>query len=116
MKITVQLIIIIFLVVFYPIRTNSAEILQINTSSSILVGDQNRNLSIKLFCVDIKDNDEQIAINLLRKEFPRGTKVKVKPIGFKENILVAKVFDINETKEMSKLLIAKDLTNETCFN
>ena len=116
MKITIKLIIIIFLVVFYPIRINSAEILQINTSSSILVGDQNRNLSIKLFCVDIKDNDEQIAINLLRKEFPRGTKVKVKPIGFKENILVAKVFDINETKEMSKLLIAKDLTNETCLN
>ena len=116
MKITIQLIIIILLVVVYPIRINSAEILQINTSSSILVGDQNRNLSIKLFCVDIKDNDEQIAINLLRKEFPRGTKVKVKPIGFKENILVAKVFDINETKEMSKLLIAKDLTNETCLN
>ena len=116
MKITIQLIIIILLVVVYPIRINSAEILQINTSNSILVGDQNRNLSIKLFCVDIKDNDEQIAINLLRKEFPRGTKVKVKPIGFKENILVAKVFDINETKEMSKLLIAKDLTNETCFN
>ena len=116
MKITIKLIIIIFLVVFYPIRINSAEILQINTSNSILVGDQNRNLSIKLFCVDIKDNDEQIAINLLKKEFPRGTKVKVKPIGFKENILVAKVFDINETKEMSKLLIAKDLTNETCLN
>ena len=116
MKITIKLIIIISLVVFYPIKINSAEILQINTSSNILVGDQNRNLSIKLFCVDIKDNDEQIAINLLRKEFPRGTKVKVKPIGFKENILVAKVFDINETKEMSKLLIAKDLTNETCIN
>ena len=114
MKITIQWI--IFLVIFCPIRINSAEILQINTSSSILVGDQNRNLSIKLFCVDIKDNDEQIAINLLRKEFPRGSKVKVKPIGFKENILVAKVFDINETKEMSKLLIAKDLTNETCLN
>ena len=116
MKITIQLIIIILLVVVYPIRINSAEILQINTSSSILVGDQNRNLSIKLFCVDIKDNDEQIAINLLRKEFPRGTKVKVKPIGFKENILVAKVFDINETKEMSDLLIKEGLTKKTCGN
>ena len=116
MKNTIVFFIIIFLLTFFSIRTNSAEILQINTSSSILVGDQNRNLSIKLFCVDIKDNDEQIAINLLRKEFPRGTKVKVKPIGFKENILVAKVFDINETKEMSKLLITKDLTNETCLN
>ena len=107
-------LIIAFLVIFCPIRTNSAEILQINSSSSILVGDQNRNLSIELFCVDINDNDEQVAINLLKKEFPRGSKVKIKPIGFKENILVAKVFNINETKEMSELLMAKDLIKESC--
>ena len=107
-------LIIVFLVIFCPIRTNSAEILQINSSSSILVGDQNRNLPIELFCVDINDNDEQVAINLLKKEFPRGSKVKIKPIGFKENILVAKVFNINETKEMSELLMAKDLIKESC--
>ena len=98
-------------------RILSAEILQINNSSSILVGDQNRNLPIKLFCVEINDeDDEQIAINLLKKEFPRGTKVKIKPIGFRENILLAKVFDIDETKEMSELLIAKDLSKEDCRN
>ena len=34
----------------------------------------------------------------------------------KENILIAKVFDINETKEMSDLLIAKNLSKETCQN
>ena len=99
-----------------PIKTNSAEILQINDSSNILVGDQNRNLSIKLFCVDINENDEQIAINLLRREFPRGSKVKIKPIGFKNDILVAKVFNINETKEMSDLLFAEDLTKQNCRN
>ena len=107
-------LIIVFLVIFCPIRTNSAEILQINSSNSILVGDQNRNLSIELFCVDINDNDEQEAINLLKKEFPRGSKVKIKPIGLKQNILVAKVFNINETKEMSELLMAKDLIKESC--
>ncbi len=81
------------------------------------MGDQNRNLPIKLFCVEIKDDDdEQIALNLLKKEFPRGSKVKIKPFGFKENILLAKVFDINETKEMSELLIAKDLSKATCRN
>ena len=110
-------LIIICLVVLYPIRTYSAEILQINNSSSILVGDQNRDLPIKLFCVEINnEDDEKIALNLLKKEFPRGSKVKIKPIGFKENILIAKVFDINETKEMSDLLIAKNLSKETCQN
>ena len=42
--------------------------------------------------------------------------MKIKPIGFKENILIAKVFDINETKEMSDLLIAKNLSKHTCQN
>ena len=110
MKKIIWLIIVFFLVVFYPTRTYSAEILQINNSSSILVGDQNRDLPIKLFCVDINDvEDEKIAINLLKKEFPRGSKVKIKPMGFKENILVARVSDINETKDMSELLNAKKI-------
>ena len=117
MKKITSFLIIFLLVVLYPSRTYSAEILQINKSSSILVGDQNRDLSIKLFCVEINnEDDEKIALNLLKKEFPRGSKVKIKPIGFKENILIAKVFDINETKEMSDLLIAKHLSNETCQN
>ncbi len=117
MKKITSFLIIFLLIVLYPIRTYSAEILQINNSSSILVGDQNRDLQIKLFCVGINnEDDEKIALNLLKKEFPRGSKVKIKPIGFKENILIAKVFDINETKEMSDLLIAKNLSKETCKN
>ena len=110
-----MLLIIFSLIVLNPIRTYSAEILQINDSSNILVGDQNRDLSIKLFCVDINNQDnEKIATNLLKKEFPRGSKVKIKPMGFEENIVIAKVFNISETKEMSELLIKKDLTKETC--
>ena len=116
MKIIIQIVAIVFLFCLNPVRTNSAEILQINDSSNILVGDQNRNLSIKLFCVDINENDEQIATKLLRREFPRGSKVKIKPIGFKNDILVAKVFNINETKEMSDLLLAEDLTKQNCLN
>ena len=117
MKKITSLLIIFFLIVLYPIRNYSDEILQINNSSSILVGDQNRDLAIKLFCVEINnEDDEKIALKLLKKEFPRGSKVKIKPIGFKENILIAKVFDINETKEMSDLLITKNLSNETCQN
>ena len=114
MKSLLRFLIIIFLIIFFPIRANSAEILQINSSNTILVGDQNRNLSIKLFCVDTFDNDEKIAVSLLKKEFPKGSKVKIKPIGYEDEFLVARVFNINETKEMLELLISKDLTKETC--
>jgi len=93
---------------------NSAEILQINNSNTILVGDQNRNLTIRLFCVDVNENNELEATNLLKSEFPKGSKVKIKPFGFKENLLLAKVFNIKGNKEMTELLVGKDLTNEIC--
>ena len=114
MKKLSKILIITFLIVFNPLVVYSAEILQIKSSNTILVGDQNRNLTIGLFCVDVNENDELEATNLLKREFPRGSKVKIKPFGFKENILLAKVFNLKCTKEMTELLVAKDLTGEIC--
>ena len=114
MKKLSKILIIVCLIVLNPVIVNSAEILQIKSSNTILVGDQNRNLTIGLFCVDVNENDELEATNLLKSEFPRGSKVKIKPFGFKENILLAKVFNIKGTKEMTQLLVAKDLTGEIC--
>ena len=116
MKNLIKFIIIICLIVLNPLIVNSAEILQIKSSNTILVGDQNRNLAIELFCVDVNENDELEAINLLKSEFPRGSKVKIKPFGFKGNLLLAKVFNIKGTKEMAELLVAKDLTSEICIS
>ena len=107
-------LVVICLIVLNPLVVNSAEILQIKSSNTILVGDQNRNLTIGLFCVDVNENDEFEAINLLKSEFPRGSKVKIKPFGFKENLLQAKVFNIKGTKEMTEILVAKDLASEIC--
>ena len=104
------------LIVISPVIVNSAEILQIKSSNTILVGDQNRNLTIGLFCVDVNEKDELEATNLLKSEFPRGSKVKIKPFGYEENLLLAKVFNIKGTKEMTELLVAKDLTRENCPN
>ena len=114
MKKVSKILIIVCLIVLNPLIVNSAEILQIKSSNTILVGDQNRNLTIELFCVDVNENDELEATNLLKSQFPRGSKVKIKPFGFKENILLAKVFNINGTKEMTELLVSKDLTSEIC--
>ena len=95
---------------------NSAEILQIKSSNTILVGDQNRNLTIGLFCLDVNENDELEATKLLKSEFPRGSKVKIKPFGFKDNLLLAKVFNIQGTKEMTEILVSKDLASEICLS
>jgi len=109
-----KFLIIVFLIVLNPLIVNSAEILQINNSNTILVGDQNRNLTIRLFCVDVNETDEHEATNVLKSEFPRGSKVKIKPFGLKDNLLLAKVFDVKGTKEMTELLVSKDLTSDIC--
>ena len=109
-----KILIIVCLIVLNPVIVNSAEILQIKSSNTILVGDQNRNLTIGLFCVDVNENDELEAINLLKSEFPRGSKVKIKPFGFKENVLLAKVFKIKGNREMTEILVANHLTSEFC--
>jgi len=109
-----KILILICLIVLNPVIVNSAEILQIKSSNTILVGDQNRNLTIGLFCVDVYEKNIIKATNLLKSEFPRGSKVKIKPFGFKENVLLAKVFNIKGTKEMTELLIAKNLSSEIC--
>ena len=80
------------------------------------MGDQNRNLTIGLFCVDVNENDELEATKLLKSEFPRGSKVKIKPFGFKDNLLLAKVFNIQGTKEMTEILVSKDLASEICMS
>ena len=114
MKKLSKFIIVLCLILISPITVCSAEILQIKNSNTILVGDQNRNLTIGLFCVDVNENDELEATNLLKSEFPRGSKVKIKPLGFKENVLLAKVFNIKGTKEMTEILVTKHLTSEIC--
>ncbi len=114
MKKLSKILIIICLIILNPVIVNSAEILQIESSNTILVGDQNRNLTIGLFCVDVNENDEIEATNLLKSQFPRGSKVKIKPFGFKENVLIAKVFNIKGTKEMTELLVANNFSSEIC--
>jgi len=114
LKKLLRFLLIVCLIVLNPLIVNSAEILQIKSSNTILVGDQNRNLTIGLFCVDVNENDELAATNLLKSEFPRGSKIKIKPFGFKENLLLAKVFNIKGTKEMTEMLVAKNLSSEIC--
>ena len=109
---------LIFLLLIFgkPFKLNSAEILQINDSKTILIGDQNRNLSINLACSNVSLEDEITALELLKIKFPRGTKVKIKPLGFKDNYLLAKIYKLNENLEMSELLYTNNLSDQLCDN
>ena len=115
-KILSNLLFLFFGLLLYPSISNSAEILQINDPSTILIGDQNRNLTINLYCSEVKEENEVNALNLLKENFPRGTKVKIKPLGYKGDYLSARVFKMEDTTEMTKLLSDNKLSNENCSN
>ena len=116
LKKLLQIILISIVLIICPINAYSAELLQINDVNNILVGDQNRSLYLSLYCVDINENEEENATKILKRNFPRGTKVKIKPYGYSGNRLRAKIFRVDDETEMSQLLNTFYSSKENCMN
>ena len=111
-----QTILIFIVFIICPIVINSAELLQINDVNTILVGDQNRSLYLSLYCIEINENDNEKATEILKKNFPRGTKVKIKPYGSDGDRLLAKIFRVDDETEMTQLLNTFDSSEKNCMN
>ena len=116
LKKLLQIILIFIVLNFCPIDTYSAELLQINDINTILVGDQNRSLYLSLYCIDIDENEKGKATEILKRNFPRGTKVKIKPYGSNGNRLLAKVFRVDDNTEMTELLKTFESSEKNCMN
>ena len=116
LKKLLQIIFIFIVLIICPINTYSAEILQINDANNILVGDQNRSLYLGLYCIDINENDKDNATKILKRNFPRGTKVKIKPYGSNGNRLLAKIFRVDDDTEMTELLNTFNSSKGNCMN
>ena len=112
----IQIILVFVFLIIFPINANSAELLQINDVNTILVGDQNRSIYISLYCIDINEKDKVEATEILRRNFPRGTKVKIKPYGSNGERLLAKVFRVDEETEMTELLETYNSSEKNCIN
>ena len=116
LKIFFQIILIFIVLIIYPINIYSAELLQINDVNNILVGDQNRSLYLSLYCIDINESEKENATKILKRNFPRGTKVKIKPYGSNGSRLLAKIFRVDNDTEMTELLKTFNSSNENCMN
>ena len=111
-----QIIFIFIVLIICPVNTNSAELLQIKDVNTILVGDQNRSLYLSLYCIDIDEYEKENAIKILKRNFPRGTKVKIKPYGYNGDVLLAKIFRLDDETEMTELLKTFDSSDKNCMN
>ena len=116
LKKLLQIILIFTVLTIFPFKIYSAELLQINDVNTILVGDQNRSLYLSLYCIDIDENNKENATKILKRNFPRGTKVKIKPYGSDGSRLLAKIFRVDDDTEMTELLNTFNSSKENCIN
>jgi len=109
-------IIFILLISFFSfsLKVNAAEVLQVSSSSILLIGDNNRTYTVKIACMEISPDLEEKSVNWLKKQLPRHTKVNLKPKGSVDGILVAKVIPFNSNFDIGEKYINEGLAVNKC--
>ena len=107
------LILLISFFCFYS-EVDAAEILQVTSSSVLLIGDHNRTYTVKVACAEINPDLEEESVNWLKKQLPRHTKVNLKPKGSVDGILVAKVIPFDSNIDITEKYINEGLARNKC--
>ena len=95
-------------------KVYAAEILQVSSSSVLLIGDNNRTYTVKIACTEISPDLEEKSVNWLKKELPRHTKVNLKPKGSVDGVLVAKVIPFDSDIDINEEYINEGLATNKC--
>ena len=95
-------------------KVSAAEILQVSSSSILLIGDNNRTYTVKIACAEISPDLEERSINWLKKQLPRHTKVNLRPKGSFDGVLVAKVIPFNSNIDITEKYINEGLAKNKC--
>ena len=107
------LILFISFLCFYS-EVVAAEILQVTSSSILLIGDHNRTYTVKLACTEISPDLEGESVEWLKKQLPRHTKVNLKPKGSVNGVLVAKVIPFDSEIDITEKYINEGLATNKC--
>ena len=113
-KVFIFFILLISFFTFFS-EVYAAEVLQVSSSSILLVGDNNRNYTVKIACTEITPDSEEISFNWLKKQLPRHTKVNLRPKGSLDGVLVAKVIPFNSDIDISEKYINEGLAKDKCL-
>ena len=92
----------------------AAEILQVTSSSVLLIGDNNRTYTVKIACTEISPDMEERSVSWLKKQLPRHTKVNLKPKGSVDGMLVARVIPFNSDIDIGEKYINEGLAKNKC--
>tara|TARA_Y100001968_G_C19296546_1_gene686909 strand:+ start:619 stop:921 length:303 start_codon:yes stop_codon:yes gene_type:complete len=98
----------------FSVKVFAAEIIQIQDPYSLLIGDNNRTYSVNLSCLEVEENKEEIVLKWMRNNFPRRTRINLRPRGSRDGILFAKVYPIGSEFSISQELEDKGLGKNNC--
>lgn len=107
------LALVLALLVIAP-SVQAAEVLQVRSSSLLQVGDHNRNYTVQLACLEVPPEDEQAAVEFLRKSLPRRQRVNLRPEGSIDGTLLARVTPLGATQDLSAALAEAGLATLSC--
>ena len=106
-----SLALLIFVV---PQKIFSAEVLQVRDATTLIIGDQNRNYTIRLACLEVEQSNQENAINYINKILPRHSKVNLKPKGAIDGTLISKVIKIESGVDIGGGLISEGYGSYNC--
>tara|TARA_Y100001968_G_scaffold233583_1_gene216560 strand:+ start:283 stop:630 length:348 start_codon:yes stop_codon:yes gene_type:complete len=108
-------ILILFISFFFVFsQVFAAEILQVSSSSVLLIGDNNRTYTVKIACTEISPDLEEKSVLWLKKQLPRHTKVNLKPKGSLDGVLVAKIIPVNSNVDIADKYVNEGLARNNC--
>ncbi len=114
----IKLIFFLTLVIslFFPSQIFAAEILQVRSSSLLLIGDHNRTYTVRIACLQVEPSKEEDVRDWLKEKLPRRTRVNLYPRGSIDGILVAGIKPIGSSEELIQDLIFEGLASSKCQN
>ena len=92
----------------------SAQILNVENSITIDIGDNNRNYKVKLACIDVDPLKEDMALSWLKDKLPRNKKVNLRPQGSDHGVLIARVSLVKDNFDLGEGLVENKLARSSC--
>ena len=105
---------LLIILLIFPLKVFPAEVLQVNSSSVLQVGDNNRNYKIKIACIETLESKDQELIEWLKHQLPRHTKVNFFPQSSKDGILIARVISLKSNLDLATEIIQRGYAKATC--
>ena len=113
-KIVGNFLLLISFLFFSPLNTFAADVLQVRSSSTLQIGDRNRTYTVKLACLEIDPSGEDSAIDFLKSELKRKTRVNLNPQGTSEGMLIARVNILKSKIDIGQYLAEKGFGEIKC--